>query len=103
MTGGLYRAQILLERKQHAALTALAQQENRSLSEKVREIIGCYLAEHDVQMKLNQELDALANLSRIREETARIYGVYPGDPIAEARVEREAETDQNPGLNWKPQ
>lgn len=35
----LYRAQILLEKSQHETLTQIAQQESRSLSEIVREMI----------------------------------------------------------------
>ena len=93
MDGGLYRTQILLEKKQHAALAALAQQENRSLSDKVREIINRYLAEQDAEAQLNRELNALGNLKRIREQTTLVYGVYAGDPIAEMRTEREAEND----------
>jgi len=93
MDGGLYRTQILLEKKQHAVLTALAQQENRSLSDKVREIINRYLAEQDAEAQLNRELNALGNLKQIREQTALVYGVYAGDPIAETRAEREAEND----------
>ena len=86
MTGGLYRAQILLEKQQHEALTALAQQENRSLSDKVREIISRYLAEHDAEARLSRELDALVSLNRIREQTAQVYGVYASDPVAQARA-----------------
>jgi hypothetical protein len=36
----LYRAQILLEKSQHETLTQIAQQESRSLSEVVREMIN---------------------------------------------------------------
>ena len=93
MDGGLYRTQILLEKKQHAVLAALAQRENRSLSDKVREIINRYLAEQDAEEQLNRELNALGNLKRIREQTALAYGVYAGDLIAETRAEREAEND----------
>lgn len=35
----LYRAQILLEKSQHQTLTQIAEEENRSLSEVVREMI----------------------------------------------------------------
>jgi hypothetical protein len=94
MNTGLYRTQILLEKKQHDILAAQAQQENRSLSDKVREIINRYLTEQNAEAQLNRELTALGNLKRIREQTALAYdGIYAGDPIAEARAEREAETD----------
>ena len=83
MTGGLFRTQILLEKQQHEALAALAQQENRSLSDKVREIISRYLSEHDADVRLSRELDALVSLNRIREQAARAYGSYAGDPVAQ--------------------
>lgn len=60
----------------------------------MRDIVARYLAEHDDSLQLSQELDALVVLSRIREETARAYGVYSGDPIADARAEREVESDK---------
>ena len=101
MIGKLHRTQIRLEPNQHERLTALAQRENRSLSDKVRDIIARYLAEDDDSQQLSQELNALANLSRIREETAQTYGVYSGDPIAEARAEREAESDKVLNLSEK--
>jgi hypothetical protein len=93
MDGGLYRTQILLEKKQHAVLAALAQQENRSLSDKVREIINRYLTEQDAEAQLDRELNALGTLNRIREQTTLTYGVYTGDLVAETRAEREAEND----------
>ena len=62
------------------SLAALAQQENRSLSDKVREIINRYLAEQDAEAQLSRELNALGALNRIREQTALAYGVYAGDP-----------------------
>jgi hypothetical protein len=93
MDGGLHRTQILLEKKQHAVLAALAQQENRSLSDKVREIINRYLAEQDAEAQLNRELTALGTLNRIREQTALDYGVDTGDLVAETRAEREAAND----------
>lgn len=97
MIGKLHRTQILLEPKQHERLAAIAQQENRSLSDKVRDIIAHYLAEQEGEARLRQELNALANLGRIREAAVQTYGIYSGDPIAEARAEREVENDSVSG------
>jgi predicted DNA-binding protein len=103
MIGKLYRAQILLEPRQHERLTDLARRENRSLSDKVRDIIAHYLAEQDDEARLSEELHALANLGQIREAAAQACGIYPGDPIAEARVEREAENDRVLGQHERRQ
>ena len=60
----------------------------------MREIINRYLAEQDAEAQLNRELNALGNLKRIREQTALVYGVYAGDPIAKMRWSaRRAEND----------
>ena len=49
----LYRAQILLEKSQHETLTQIAQEESRSLSEVVREMIDRELRyRHRRQMML---------------------------------------------------
>ena len=93
MAGTLHRTQILLEKQQHETLAALAQQEDRSLSDKVREIINRYLVERDADEQMNRELAALVDLTRIREQIAQTYGVYAGDPVAAARAEREAENE----------
>lgn len=89
----LYRTQILLEPDQHKRLSEMARREHRSLSDKVREIIARYLAEQDDEARLDQELKALNDLGRIREATMQAYGSYAGDPIAEARAEREIAYD----------
>lgn len=101
MIGKLRRTQVLLEPQQHERLTALAQQENRSLSDKLRDIVARYLAEHDDSLQLSRELDALSNLRRIREQAAQVYGAYSGDPVAEARAEWEADNDRVLGQTEK--
>ena len=61
----LYRAQILLEKSQHETLTQIAQEESRSLSEIVREMIDrelryrqrrqMMLAAHELQADYNTD------------------------------------------------
>ena len=63
----LYRAQILLEKSQHETLTQIAEEESRSLSEIVREMIDrelryrqrrqMWLAAHELQADYNTDPD----------------------------------------------
>ena len=90
----LYRAQILLEQEQHQALSELAAQEGRSISELVREIIRNHLAEQDREARLRREMKALDALTHIRHQIAEQHGVYQGDFLAEAREEREEDIER---------
>lgn len=90
----LYRAQILLERKQHEALRALAAAEGRSMSEIIREAVADYLMELDEQHDFLEWEKALDELTKIREEIKARFGVYPGDLIAEIREERADELER---------
>jgi hypothetical protein len=85
------RAQILLDPKQHQALTQIARREKRSLSDVVRAIVQQYLQERAVNIRKQREMEALEQLNAIRAEMSQTYGVYPGDLVAEARAEREAQ------------
>lgn len=90
----LYRAQVLLERKQHEALRALAAAEGRSMSEIIREAVAEYLVELDEQRDFLEWEKALDELTKIREEIKARFGVYPGDLIAEIREERADELER---------
>ena len=76
----LHRTQILLERDQYEALTAIARREGRSLSEVVRTFL---------QQQLDQEQQAaasrlqrqLATLERIREHRQEILDTRGGIPL----------------------
>ena len=89
-----YRAQILLEPEQHAALAEAAEREKRSISEIVREIVGEWLNQQDDRRLWEQRRDALEYLTQIREGIQRQYGVFPGNLIEEARAERDEENDR---------
>lgn len=88
----LQRTQILLEPQQHRRLYNLAQAEGRSMSELVREAVAQYLVEHNDRRESWQE--ALAELTKIREEIQERFGIYPGDLVAELREERADELER---------
>ncbi len=94
MSEKLHRAQILLEPEQYRTLAELASQEGSSISGLVREAVGQYLTarDEDVQKLLREE--ALEGLRLIREKIEAEYGVYPGDPVAEVRAERERQREE---------
>jgi len=94
MTERYVRAQILLEPEQRQALMQIAQREHRSLSYIVREFIQRYLGEQDAEVRRQQDLEALEELSKLRENIRQRYGIYQGNPVAEARAEREAQLER---------
>lgn len=87
----LRRTQLLLEPEQHEALAQIAQQEGRSLSDLVREIVREHLTGRDEGSKREAALTAIKELTEIRKRIREEHGVYQGDPVAEVRAEREAE------------
>jgi Arc/MetJ-type ribon-helix-helix transcriptional regulator len=89
-----YRAQILLEPEQHDALAEMARQENRSISDVVREILREWLATRDRDARRQRELQALEGLTRLRLKIQEQHGVYTGDFLAEARAERDEDFER---------
>ena len=94
MAERLYRAQILLEKEQHEVLAEMAEAQDRSISDLVREIIDDYLSQREEDDQLERELEALHRLREIREEARQRYGVYQGDLIREIREERDQDVDR---------
>ena len=90
----LYRAQVLLESEQHEALAAIAEQEGRSISDVLREIVREHLVERDREARNLDALQAVEKLTRIRESVEQRYGTCPRDLVAEVRAEREAEMER---------
>lgn len=78
------RVQILLESHQHTALKKAARRVNKSLSELMREMADRYLAQNTPEQD-DEVLQALESMRQVRERQA----VYQGNPVAEARAERE--------------
>lgn len=89
-----YRAQILLEPEQHEALAQVARQENRSISDLVREIVREWLAAQDHEAQRQRELQALDELTQLRLKIQEKHGVYAGDLIEEVRADRDAEIER---------
>ena len=83
------RVQILLEPRQHQALQKVARQARKSLSELMREMADRYLEENTPE-QVDETLLALDAFRRIRGRQA----VYNGNPVAEARAERERQVDE---------
>jgi predicted DNA-binding protein len=94
MTGQKHRTQILLEPEQHAELVLIARQEKRSISDIVREIVSHHLQERARDDRKQRAIDALEELTGLREKIEERYGVYQGDWIAEARAERDEQIEQ---------
>jgi predicted DNA-binding protein len=94
MTGQKHRTQILLEPEQHKALVLIAHQEQRSISNIVREIVNQHLKERARDAKKKRAIDALETLTCLRESIELRSGVYQGDLIAEARAERDGQVER---------
>jgi len=86
-----YRAQILLEREQHQALSEIAAQRQQSLSQVVREIVGNYLSEYDEDVQRSQEIRAIEKLGQLRQEILAQHGPIQEDLLEDARAERDSE------------
>lgn len=85
------RSQLILDEENDRRLREMAAREGKSLSEVIRQILQEYFTERERKEK-ERSLLALRKLDEIREETAK-YGVYEGNPVTEARNEREAELE----------
>lgn len=90
----LYRAQVLLERKQHQALQSLAAAEGRSMSEIIREAVAEYLVEQDEERDLRDWETTLSELAKLREGIRARHGTLPEDFVLRDREEREEEVWQ---------
>lgn len=90
----LHRAQLLLESEQHQALSEIAEQEGRSISDLVREIVRQHLAERRQQARQLSALEAIERLTQIRARLQEEHGVYQGDLLAEVRSEWEEDIER---------
>ena len=90
----LHRAQLLLEAEQHRALAKIAEQEGRSISDLVREIVRQHLAERRQQDQQLTALQAIERLTQIRARLREEHGLYQSDPLAEVRAEWEKDVER---------
>jgi len=90
----LHRAQLLLESEQHEALAKIAEQEGRSISDLVREIVRQHLAEREQEAQNLNALHALERLAQIRAQVRKEHGILQKDLLAEARAEWEEDVER---------
>jgi predicted DNA-binding ribbon-helix-helix protein len=98
MSARLHRTQILLEPEQHRMLSKIAEAEQRSMSELVRELVDIELARRDQESAATKQrqLAALEQIRRHREEILAKRGGMPlnmavVDLIDENRSERDGD------------
>ena len=91
MAGHYHRAQILLDPEQFRRLALLARSEGRSISSLTREFVQQGLKAY--RRERQRRSAALGRLTERRLAGAERHGVYAGNPVAEAREERDARTD----------
>lgn len=95
----MHRTQVLLEPGQHRALARLAQEQGRSISEIIREIIREDLAQRNRGVMTRRRLEALDRIREHREEILRERGGHPlgfdvTDLIDQIRSTRDEEVAQ---------
>jgi plasmid stability protein len=86
------RTQLLLDDEQDRRLREMAARQNKSLSETLRQILDEYFAEQDRRTR-EEALKTLDKLDRIREEATAKYGLFEGEPVHEAREERQRQAE----------
>lgn len=88
----MHRTQLFLDEEQHRQLSRLAATRGRTISEIVRGYIERGLEEDERDREERRAL--LRAMGEERREMERHHGVYPGDPVAEAREERALNFDR---------
>lgn len=102
MTTRMHRTQILLDPEQHRALSDLARQEGRSVSDLVREFVQVQLDQRDraSAMQQTRQLAALDRMDTHRQAIAKRIGAErlpdPAELIDQLRDERDAELAVDP-------
>jgi predicted DNA-binding protein len=92
----MYRMQILLKPEQRERLERVAKREGRTFSDTARRALeaGLRVMEGDSNLVWDRRLEALRFLDGLRKQIQDERGVYQGDLVNEARVEREAQIEQ---------
>ncbi len=85
-------SQLVLEAEQIDALTQLASKQGRTISDVARFVVRLGLK--SLELTKQRRYVALERLEQMRQEIYRTHGMYPGDPVAEVRAEREKQIDR---------
>jgi hypothetical protein len=96
MADRMHRTQILIEPEQHAKLTNLAREQNRSVSEIIREVVGQYLADRAEVVRWHGRLQGLERARKLRKAIREERGGKPIDlnlinELGEIRQQRDAD------------
>lgn len=87
----LHRTQLFLEQRQYDELARLAERGRRSISQVVREIVDAGLAEH--RRSADEKRRVLQEVGARRRDLESRHGRYPGNPVADARADRERQME----------
>ncbi|MDY7094674.1 MAG: hypothetical protein SX243_17010 [Acidobacteriota bacterium] len=93
-----HRTQLFLEQDQYESLADLADRQQCSISELVRDFVNVGLDQ--LRERKQARLEALETLTQIRRRVAQREGRISEEPVAAARAERELQQDAvlRPGL-----
>ena len=80
-------ARLTLDLERYHAITELAENQERPVAEVVREIFDLGLEQ--IRNRKQRKIQALEELNALRHRLEASDGTYPGNPVAEARAERE--------------
>jgi plasmid stability protein len=94
----LIRTQVLFDEETLRKLKAAAEEQGRSVSDLVRELVGSGL-ERQRQQELEQFDATLKKLRQIRERNAAQYGEPDPDLLQKVREERSRELEELWGLS----
>lgn len=90
----LYRTQILLEPEQQRSLADIAQQQKRSISDLIRQIIRDWLDKRDQESMQANRLHAMDEIHQLRLIVMETHGIYQANFLEEARKEREEDFER---------
>ena len=79
MADRMHRTQILIEPEQHAQLVNLAKEQERSISDIIREIVGQYLADRTEDVRWQGRFTQLKRARELRESIREERGGKPID------------------------
>jgi hypothetical protein len=85
------RIQFFLDDDQYDTVARIAKAQDRAIPELVHDLVDLGLERIKPRARTKQE--ALQELTLLRRSIEARQGVHPGDPVAEARAERERQMD----------
>lgn len=92
----MYRMQLLLKPEQRKRLERVAKREGRTFSDTARRALeeGLRVMEGDTDSVWEKRLEALEYLNGLRKQIQDERGVYQGDLVKDARLDRDTQIEQ---------